>query len=78
MRGAWMPRQNNAGIQLDQFEQLLGMHNNDLNDEDIELIDPIQVSRNKPLLGIYKHKKHQSLKLSSQKPKHKFNPNEDY
>lgn len=34
-RGAWNPRQNNQGIQLDQFEKLLGMYNNDIDDDDI-------------------------------------------
>jgi len=33
-------------------------------------------SRNKPLAGLFEHKKHHSLKLSSQK--HKFKPNEEY
>lgn len=53
MRGAWMPRQNNAGIQLDQFEEFLGMYNNDQKDEEYNIVEPNQVSRNKPLAGFY-------------------------
>jgi hypothetical protein len=49
------------------------MDNNEIDDE-IYNADTNQASRNKPLHGFYQHKKHKSLKLSSQKPKHKFNP----
>lgn len=77
-RGAWDPQHNQSSTKCQQFEQLIGnidISNIDRSSEDKESVNDGQPSRNKPLEGLCNLKKHQSLKLTSQKPKNKFNPN---